>query len=250
MNRLKTINTSSLFLSILAVSFFFISCTSNEIGSGKDVNPNAIYFDYRIWGNEGDDAITVMLQYRFGGSNGTTLVLEDPSKVELDGKQIMTDSSKMTGAFYEMVKPVKEFTGKHSIVFTDINQKQYKEEFNFQPIALRTTFPKEINRDELVFELDGLDPIDYVRVLLNDTSFASEGINRVDTVRNGRVVINKKDLETVVNGPVHLELYKEVDRLVKNGTDEGGKLSITYGVKREFVLRDGGPPNPLKGDLP
>jgi hypothetical protein len=238
MRRSKTINSSLLFLSILSVCFFFISCTSNEIGNGKDVNPNAIYFDYRIWGNEGDDAITVMLQYRFGGSNGTTLVLEEPSKVELDGQQIITDSSRMTGAFYEMVKPVKEFTGKHSIVFTDINQKQYKEEFSFQPIALRTTIPAEIERDELVFELDGLDPIDYVRVLLNDTSFVSEGINRMDTVRNGRVIISRQDLETVVNGPIHLELYKEVERPVRNGTDEGGKLAITYGVKREFVLRD------------
>ncbi len=247
MNRSKTINTSSVFLSILAVSFFFISCSSNEIGNGKDVNPNAIYFDYKIWGNEGDDAITVMLQYRFGGSNGTTLVLEEPSKVELDGQQIKTDSSRMTGAFYEIIKPVKDFTGRHSIVFTDINQKQYKEEFSFQPIALRTTIPAEIERDELVFELDGLDPIDYVRVLLNDTSFASEGINRVDTVKNGRVIVSRQDLETVVNGPIHLELYKEVERPVKNGTDEGGKLAITYGVKREFVLKT---PKSPKGDLP
>ena len=238
MNRSKTINTSLLFLSILSVCFFFISCTSNEIGNGNDVNPNSIYFDYRIWGEEGNDDITVMLQYRFGGVNGTTLVLEEPSKVELDGQQIKTDSSRMTGAFYERVKPVKEFTGKHTIVFTDINQRQYKEEFSFQPIAFRTNIPAEVKRDDLVFELEGLNSEDYVRVLLTDTSFASDGINRVDTVKNGRVIISKKDLETVVNGPVHLELYKEVDRLVKDGTDEGGKLSITYGVKREFVLRD------------
>jgi len=239
MNRSRTINSTFVFFSLFSLCFFFGSCTSNEIGNGKDVNPSAIYFDYRIWGNEGDDAITVMLQFRFGGANGTTLVLEEPSKVELDGKQIMTDSSKMTGAFYEMVKPIKEFTGKHTIVFTDINQKQYKEEFNFQPIVLRTTIPKEIKRNDLVFELDGLDPIDYVRVILNDTSFASEGINRLDTVRNGRVIISKQDLETVVNGPVHLELYKEVERPIKNGTDEGGKLEITYGVKREFELKGG-----------
>ena len=72
----------------------------------------------------------------------------------------------------------------------------------------------------------------------------------MDTVKNGRVIVSRQDLETVVNGPIHLELYKEVERPVKNGTDEGGKLAITYGVKREFVLKNGGPLNPPKGDLP
>jgi hypothetical protein len=217
---------------------FLSSCNSNEIGSNKDVNPETIWFDYQVWGEEGKDDMTVMLQFRFAGENGTTLVLEDPSKVELDGEKIKTDSSKMTGAFYEVIKPVKEFTGKHSIVFTGINNKQYKEEFSFQPISLITVVPKEIERDDLVFELDGLDPQEYVRVVLNDTSFASEGINRVDTVKNGRVLISKKDLESVVNGPVHIELYKEVEKPIKNGTQEGGRLSINYGLKREFVLKD------------
>ena len=222
---------------LLIFCYTITSCNSNEIGSSKDVNPQAIYFDYKIWGDEGTDDITVMLQFRFGGANGTTLVLEDPSKVELDGVAIKADSSKMTGAFYEVIKPVKEFAGKHNIVFTDNNNRQYREEFSFQPIRLRTTVPAIIKRGDLVFELNGLNPEDYVRVLLTDTSFASNGINRVDTVRNGRVVINKSDLDSLINGAIHLELYKEDEKPVKNGTAEGGQLSITYGLKREFVLK-------------
>ena len=221
---------------LLFASLLFAACNNNEIGSSKDVNPKAIWFDYQVWGEEGNNDMTVMLQFRFAGRNGTTLVLNEPSKVELDGELIKANSSKMTGAFYEIIKPVQEFTGKHTISFTDINKRQYKEEFNFHPITLVTQIPKEIQRDDLVFELNGLNPVDYVRVLLNDTSYASEGINRVDTVKNGRVLISKQDLETVVNGPVHLELYKEDERRVKNGTSEGGRISISYGLKREFVL--------------
>jgi len=221
----------------LLISLFTISCTSNEIGSSKDVNPEAIYFDYKIWGEEADSDITVMLQYRFGGINGTTLMLEEPSKAELDGQPIKADSSRMTGAFYEVLKPVKNFAGHHTIVFTDLNKKEYKEEFNFQPIAFRTIVPGVIKRGDLIFELDGLDPVDYVRVLLTDTSFESEGINRVDTVRNGRVILSLKDLKTVVNGPVTLELYKEEEKPLKNPTNEGGKISLTYGLKREFTLK-------------
>lgn len=223
----------------LFISLLLISCTSNEIGSSKDVNQDAIYFDYRISGEESNDDISVMFQYHFGGVNGTTLLLEEPSRVELDGEPIKADSSRMTGAFYEVLKPVKDFAGHHTIVFTDLNKKEYKEEFSFQPITLRTTVPEVIKRGDFVFELDGLDPEDYVRVLLTDTSFESEGINRVDTVRNGRVILSRKDLRTVVNGPVTLELYKEEEKSLKNPTEEGGKLSITYGLKREFILKLG-----------
>ena len=227
-----------LFLSFIVFVFVFTSCGSNEVGNSKDVNPESIYFDYKVWGDEGNDDATVMLQYKFAGRNGTTLVLDEPSKVELDGQEIKVDSSKMTGAFYEVIKPLKDFIGKHNIVFTNLENKQYQEEFNFRPISLRTKIPAEIKRGDLAFDLDGLEPMDYVRVLLTDTSFASDDINWIDTVRNGRVVITKEDLKRVVNGPVHLELIKEIDKPVKNGTREGGQFSFSYGLKREFVLKN------------
>jgi len=226
-------------LALLAfVSIVFTACNSNEIGNMKDVNPESIYFDYQVSGEEGNDFATVMLQYRFAGPHGTTLVLEDPSRVELDGTQIKGDSSKMSGAFYEMQVPVPRLTGQHEIVFTDINKKQYKETFDFSPITFKAAIPTEINRGDLVFELNGLKNIDYVRVLLTDTSFHSEGINRVDTVKNGRVLISRQDLELLVNGPIQLDLIRENEKEVKNGTREGGMISVTYSLKREFVLKD------------
>lgn len=228
----------SIIFALAALCVFFSSCNDNEIGGSKDVNPETIWFDYQISGEDSTNDITVMLQFRFAGKNGTTLVLDDPSKVELDSEIIKADSSKMTGAFYEIMKPVKEFAGKHKIVFTNINGKQYKEEFSFQPIALITKLPGEIERGNLQFELDGLSHTDYVRVLLTDTAFRSEGINRVDTVKNGRIIITKKDLETVVDGPVQLQLIKEDEKPVKNGTPEGGRIAISYGLKRSFILKN------------
>lgn len=228
----------SISILISTLTFSFISCTSNEVGNSKDVNPESIYFDYKVWGEEGDDDVTVKLQYRFAGANGTTLVLDEPAKVELDGDVIKADSSAMSGAYYEILKPVKDFTGKHLIIFTDLNKKQYKEEFDFQPISLRTEIPNEVNRADLVFDLNGLDPLDYVRVVLMDTAFHSEDINQIDTVKNGRIIIKADDLKKVVNGPVHLELTKETDKPVKNGTKKGGNLSFSYTVKRDFQLKD------------
>ena len=221
-----------------SISVLLFSCTSNEIGNSKDVNPDAVYFDYKVWGEEGKEDVTVLLQYRFGGKNGTTLVLNDPASVSLDGKEIPTDSSKLTGAFYEVMSPTNSFSGKHSIVFTDINNKKYEEEFNFQPFTLKTEIPGHIKRGDLVFEMEGLESLDYVRVFATDTSFESPGINRIDTIKNGRIFISLADLSNLVNGPINLEFYKEDERPVKKGTKEGGVIAITYGLKREFELKD------------
>jgi hypothetical protein len=233
MSRIKS-------LSLISVSLFLllISCTSNEIGNSKDVNPESIYFDYKIWGDEESADVTVKLQYRFAGANGTTLLLKDPSKVDLDGVTIKADSSKMNGAYYEVSKPVKVFTGKHAIVFTDINGKKYKEEFSFKPISLKTKIPAVIKRGDLLIELEGLAPQDYVNVMLSDTASFSEGISRIDTVRNGRIVISKADLKSLENGPIHFEISKEDEKWIKSRTKEGGKLTMSYELKREFELKD------------
>jgi hypothetical protein len=226
------------FLISISVLILLASCTSNEIGNSKDVNPESIYFDYKVWGDEESPDITVKLQYRFAGPNGTTLLLEAPSKAELDGVAIKADSSKMNGAYYEVSKPVKEFAGRHTIVFTDINKNKYREEFSFQPLSLRTKLPAIVNRGNLVFDIDGLAPQDYVHVMLSDTAAFSEGINRIDTIKNGRVIISKKDLKNFVNGPLRLEIFKEDEKRIKNGTKEGGLFSISYVLRREFDLKD------------
>jgi hypothetical protein len=221
---------------VLLVLFF--SCTSNEIGNSKDVNPDAIFFDYEIWSEEGKEDLTVNLQYRMGGKNGTTLVLDEPSKVTLDGEQLKVDSAKVTGAYYEIQKPFISFAGKHTISFTDLNKKEYKEEFEFSPFTLDPNVPPTLNRGDLVFNFKGLDSIDYLSVILTDTSFTSRDINDVDTVRNGRLVIKAERLSALINGPIHLQFFREQTLPLKKPTKEGGKFIITYGLKRDFELKD------------
>ena len=220
-----------------ALFIFLISCTSNEIENSKDVNPNAVFFDYEIWADEGKD-VTVNLQYRMGGKNGTTLVLDEPSKVSLDGEQLNVDSAKVTGAYYEIQKPAASFAGKHTISFTDLNNKEYNEEFEFTPFTLQPEIPATLNRGDLVFSFKGLDSVDHLSVILTDTSFTSVDINDIDSVKNGRLVISADRLSALVNGPINLQLYKEKEKPVKNGTKEGGRLLLRYGIKREFELKD------------
>lgn len=230
-------NKSGILYFLILVLVVSAACTSNEIGNSKDVNPDAVYFDYKIWAEEGKEDVTVNLKYRMGGKNGTTLVLNEPSKVMLDGELMIVDSAKLSGAYYEMQKPVTSFAGKHTISFTDLKNKEFSESFDFTPFSLEPDIPAVVNRGDVTFTFNGLDPEDLLLVSMTDTSFTSDDINEVDTVKNGRLVISAKKLENLMNGPISLHFYKEIEKPVKNGTPEGGKLFISYGLKREFELK-------------
>ena len=136
------------------------------------------------------------------------MTIEKPAKVELDDELVPVDSSKMNGAFYEIQKPVKEFGGDHVITFTGSNEKQYLEKFSFHPFQLKTPLPEVVKRGELMLEVGSLDSESLVRVILTDTLFASEGINRMDTIKNGQIFITKEELKSLVNGPIQLELIR------------------------------------------
>ena len=220
---------------VTSISIFFLfSCNSDEIRNSKDVNPDALFFDYEIWADESKEDVTVNLQYRMGGKNGTTLILNEPSKVMLDGEQLKVDSAKVTGAYYEVQRPLTSFAGKHTISFTDLNKKEYNEEFEFKPFSLEPDVPSTLNRGDLVFNFKGLDTLDYLRVILTDTSYTSHDINDIDTVRNGRLIIKADRLSALINGPIHLQFYREQILPLRKPTKEGGKFLITYGLKKEF----------------
>ncbi len=221
---------------------FFIACNNDgphveEIDS-NDIDAGSIWFDYQVWGEEGNDSLTIKLQFRFDNENGETITLSEPAKVEFDGRVLQAAYSKMTGEYYELRQALSTFTGKHTIRFTSNSGTQYKEEFTFRPLSLETEIPDTLQRGKIIFQWDGLDKVDHVRVLMTDTSYTSEGINRVDTVKNGQIIISDTDMSGLANGPIHLELIREDIRDVENGTFAGGRISISYGLSREFILKD------------
>ena len=212
---------------------FGSACKNNTVANQKEIDPDRVFFDYTIRGDEDDSNVTLYLQFRTGGPNGYTLTLKDPAKVELDGELITVDSAKLTGAYYEIQKPAESFTGKHTITFTDFNKKVYSEEFEYKPFSMETELDG-MSRHDLVFNLEGLDKEDYLHVSATDTSFISRDIVEIDTVRDGKLVIPAHKLRYLVDGPITLLLSKETQRITKN--EIHGRITVSYGLKREFEL--------------
>lgn len=230
-------NIFIIFLCIILISQS--GCLNKEKeGSVEANNSVALYFDYKVWSDEENVAATAVLRYRKDGKTGNTILIRNPGKVEFDGHIVHPDSSKMNGFYYEVRIPKENLNKKHSIVFTHPDQRQFKEEFSLPVISLKTEIPKIVRRKDLVLRIDGIKSGEAARVILTDTAFYSRDIDKTDTIRQGRITLTQRDLENLKNGPVYLEIFKEVERPLKETTRAGGRFSLSYGLKREFELKD------------
>jgi len=219
---------------ILGFAAIVTGCTNHD-KVHKKINYDDLYFDYNVTAEEGDENVTCVFQYK-NGAEGKAVNIE-PAEVELDGQKIETDSAKLSGFFYEVQKPIDSFAGKHTIVFTTPDEKHYQNEFTFSPFTLEGELPEKIDRKPFLIPLKNFPSgVKSVRLLMLDTAFKSEGFNDLVPVINGKINIDQSVLKTVQNGPINFELYMEQQLPLKQTTRAGGKISITYGLKREFEL--------------
>lgn len=219
--------------------FFFslVACTDTD-GEIDEPNDGTLYFDYRIWGEEESLDMTVKLQYRIGGAGGQTYMFEAPGKVEFDSTELTPDSSRMNGYHYETRVPIEALMGKHSIAYTNPGGKRTEHFFEFEPFTLKTDVGPIVRRGDIEFSFDGLKENAILRVMMTDTAMFSEGIIRVDTIRSGVLKITREELANLRNGPINFGVYEEDERVIREDGKRKGKIAISYGLNREFVLTD------------
>lgn len=222
--------------------FFFLSLALMAcMGTGSDdqsTEPDDLFLDYKIWGEEGNDSVTIMLFFREDGPTGPAVRIAEPGQVQLDGERLLPDSNDMTGVYYPATREISRFTGKHNIRFTSESKKVYREDFVFRPFALKESFPDTISRSRFRILLEGLNKQDMIRMLVSDTSFPGIGIDRLETVLDNQLVLTRGALSYLVNGPLFIELTKEAGWPMDKGTRAGGLVSISYTIRRESFLVD------------
>lgn len=226
-------NTSSLFPAFLLSLLGLYSCSSNEIADSKDVAQNKIYQQYSLNYTEGEKNFTVKAQYRFGGRNGTTLVLSKPANIHFDYVNIGVDSGKYAGAYYESNRDAGLLFSSHSFVYTDINNKKLENNFFFNQFKL-SGIPSTASKKTPVsiaytFEPGySLQPGDYIelRSVNTDSSF-SITVHSTDT---GNIIIPLKELKRQKGNELSLEATLYRNMKLKQVTDEGGELEIRYAL--------------------
>lgn len=224
---------------LFALVSFVFSCTSNEIGYSKDVNPETVYLYYTVSYDDGDDSVGCFLQYRFAGENGTTLILNSPAGVSIDGIAIAADSSTVSGAYYQKNFAAKDFAGKHVIVYTDMNGKVHKEPFSFDPVVCTTALPEVIDRSDVSFEFAGSLTDDEAVIRISDTSLQTEDVRVISKLTRGKITVTAEELKPLVNGPLTVEISKSIEQPFQHPTQEGGIFVLMYGIKEmETQLKD------------
>ena len=217
-----------------AIFFLLISisaCSSNEIGESKDVAQDKIHQKYSVTYDEVHNKAIVFAQFRFGGSNGTTLVLSKPSQVAFDDEIIKVDSSGGSGAYYKLYKPIANFFGKHHFVFTDINNKKFDNDFSFDTFRIVNP-PASVSKKQdlkLSFEAAPLQPGDAINVSSyhSDSSFVIEhGSSDGKTI-----VIPSKQLMRQKTGELKLDATISRKLPLQQNTAEGGGIDIKYSLK-------------------
>jgi len=218
------------YLSLIAflATVMISSCASNEIGQSKDINQETIYQQYDVDYSESDNKIEVVAQFRFAGVNGTTLVLNEPSKFECDGKTLGVDSSDFAGAFYKQEITGASATGTHRLVFTDIARKKFENSFTIEDFRL-TDVPAAIGKSAPVlihFEalpLKGSDNIE-LRAGGTDSSFT---ISHAATDSGNVLVIPIEQLKRQKGKEISLSatLYRNIE--LKEQAREGGLIQLT-----------------------
>jgi len=210
----------------------FAACSSNEIGNSKDVAPETVYQQYRIDYYESSDKLDLHAQFRFGGFNGTTLVLNNPSSISLDGQTLKVDSSKYGGAFYESHKSASQFGGTHRYVFTDINGKKYENSFVFEPLRL-VQAPTSASRKQalqLVFNSDALQDGDEIQVSTSGSDSAYSFTHDVSP-RNYTVEIPASELARQKKDRLLLDIILMRNSRLQQQTKEGGEMNMRQQLK-------------------
>jgi len=209
------------------------SCEDVEIGNSKDVNPDAIFMQYDINGEEGGEG-HFMARFRFAGAKGTTLVLNDSSHFSFDGKQIVVDTtSGSLGAYYGL--PITAGDAVHTADFTDSRGKLYSNKIQFKPFSLLNNLQEPIGGADLNLSFKGLSDGDKIMLAISDTS-SLENFRDIDTtitVKNNRIIIPQKQLQNLSPGPITIDVSKEEKTSLQNKTPEGGELTTSYRLQRK-----------------
>ena len=231
---MKYLKTLHYFL--LPAVLLLAACNSNEIANSKDVNPETVYMEYTVSYSAALDSVSCRAQYRFGGINGTTLVLNPPSKLELDGHVLTVDSAEYTGAFYARNIAASQFAGNHKWKFTSIDGKTYTTAFSFGPVVCKTELPAVIGKNDIDFEITGTSPRDSITIEISDTASGTPDIRRRQLITDSKLTVTVAELKQLTNGPLAISIYRNEDLPLTNATREGGHIVFNYEIKQYQVI--------------
>jgi hypothetical protein len=235
-----------LFALLLLLTFGCRSCDTVE---STKVAQSEIYQDYSITASGSGTSVTAT--FRVGGSTGTTVDLDAPSKVEYNGRELTENlRSMLTGTNYTTES--NEFQGSHQFTYTNGDGRVFQNAISFDPLdplpGVREIRPKEktiiilsrpLRDDESIdATLSSLEPTptpaaqngnsERIGNRSVDTPSYSQSLRNTLTGKRTAIEIGPGDLRDFVPGKAVLRITVRGSSDLQQKTGKGGTIGYTY----------------------
>lgn len=226
-------NVCSKILMVLTFGTFAVGCSIDTVGS-TEVSSESIYQSYWAEFDEASSSTNLTATFRVGGSTGTTVELQSPSQVTVNGRSMARENFLGTRYILNQVGLVPDAR------FSFVNQRgdRMENSIRIHPIAARlarTTVlvyePLEIDIDTAVVpsnvEIKGVISMDR-----NDSDSKYQSVTSAWDSRRQKLVFSGADLSrSLGDGPATLTISSSTWSRLAQSSREGGYISSTYKVR-------------------
>ena len=214
--------------STLTILLFISSCVSNETANSDTVKQTEIYQGYNITYNAGEKELSADATFRFGGSAGTTLILNSPAGVTFNDEAMAMGKSIFSGTFYEINKQVN-FNNGFKFIYTDTDKKVYTNKASIETIEFDNAPTKASLKEGFTISWKGksLGNNETVYLSIEDKNSFNKSIS-TNIAGTNEIKVTSTDLKDLKPGSVNLTLIREISSSLNEATHLGGKLHIKY----------------------
>lgn len=227
---------------ILTAGLFNTACSTDTVSS-KDVNAEAVDQNYVLSYDESTNSTWIYAQYRVGGSTGTTVELNDPANLKINGQT--PSKSSFLGTSYELRQ--SGFVKSATFVYDTGSGQTLTNAIRIEPLILRKA-------DQVLAVNAGYTAlVDAPNLASNETVVASlvqevqDGQGNSDfAIANGvydaahsQVTFSPSELNKLSNGIGKLQMERQKWAALSQATREGGGISATYALRPVSVTISG-----------
>lgn len=208
-------------------------CQSNEVMESKNVAQAEIHQGYFITYDEENNTTEVNAEFRVAGSNGTTLVLSEPSDARCNGEEMQLETYILGGAHYVLGK--SGLQQNLELEFVDHDKKSFKNRFAVEPTSFDGHLSHLPLKENTQIRYKGRPPGDGETLLLEldgDSTHVSVDAERGET----HFSLTPDNLNEFRAGEkVSLQIIRQKNGTLQQTESRGGNYSIRCTSKRMHV---------------
>ncbi len=226
-------NVFLLFIPLVALCFLF-SCASTEIANSEDVKQSKIYQSYYVIYDNQKEKVYAEAMFRFGGSGGTTLKLNEPSKAFVNDNLMEGDDRLFRGMVYSY-DDLDITTNTFKFQFIDTDKNEYLNTHTIAPLKLQT--PDTISKTAPVSVTWDGEPTGEAETVIIEITDNSENKAVISTnlKQVNSITIKPADLTKLQSGVANIQAIREKDIKLKNAAEIGGILHSTFKSKISVI---------------